>query len=242
MVIDVHPNFHFSIDDVFKSLIDASHPMIEFLDEIDYPVDLYCFYQEEDLRRDNKLPVTYHAPINLSHVSNNYFKDNSYIKFGVHGLDKNTPPHSQSPDEQKKTFDKIYSEFDRLGFPYSKQVRLHEFSESYELANYFNVKGVDRLFTTDKDALLWRIPDHFKLMMNRHGYCDYNGIKFVQTNIRLENLIGESEDKIKSMLDNIYATKEYPNIMTHEYELYRPDVREVGKFVIKYLNDMEKLV
>lgn len=232
MVIDVHPNFHFSIDDVFESLIDVSHPMIKFLDEIDYPVDLYCFYQ-------NKQKT-------LSDVSDdclNYFKDTSCkIKFGVHGLDNDTPPYSQSSSEQIEVFNKIYLEFDRLGFPYSKQVRLHNFSESYELANYFNVKGVDRLFTTDKDALLWRIPDHFKLMMNRHGYCDYNGIRFVQTNIRLENLIDESEDKIKSMLHNILATKEYPNIMTHEYELYRLEVREMGKFVIKYLNDMEKLV
>ena len=41
-------NFHFSIDDVFESLIDVSHPMIDFLDEIDCHVDLYCFYQDKE--------------------------------------------------------------------------------------------------------------------------------------------------------------------------------------------------
>jgi hypothetical protein len=61
----------------------------------------------------------------------------------------------------------------------------------------------------------------------------------VQTNIRIENLIGEDEDKIKNMLDIIYSTKEYPNVMTHEYELYRPEVREMSKFVMDYLIEKE---
>ncbi len=216
---------HFSIDDVFESLMSDSNDVTKFINDLGCPVDLYCFYQQGDL--------------NLSHVSNNYFKDNTYIKFGAHGLDKNTPPHSQIPHEQKKVFDKIYSDFNRLGFPYSNQVRLHEFSESYELSEYFKNIGVDRIFTTDKDDLLWRIPSHFKLLMNRHGYCDYNGIRFVQTNIRIENLIGEDKDKIKNMLDIIYSTKEYPNVMTHEYELYRPEVREMSKFVMDYLIEKE---
>ena len=75
--------------------------------------------------------------------------------------------------------------------------------------------------------------------MKKHGYCDYNGIRFIQTNIRIENLIGKGKSKIKNMLDNIYSVKEYPNVMTHEYELYRPEVRKMTQFVIDYLIEKE---
>lgn len=216
---------HFSIDDVFESLMSDSNDVTKFINDLGCPVDLYCFYKNKDK--------------NLSDVSNNYFKDNSHIKFGVHALDNDTPPHLQTPSEQIKVFNKIYSEFNRLGFPYSRQIRLHEFSESYELADYFRNVGVKKIFTTDKSDLLWRIPDHFKLLMKKHGYCDYNGIRFIQTNIRIENLIGKDKSKIRNMIDNIYSVKEYPNVMTHEYELYRPEVRKMTQFVIDYLIEKE---
>ena len=214
---------HFSIDDVFDSLIDDNHPMVDFVNDIGYPLDLYCFYQNKEH--------------NLSDVSINNFKE--YVRFGAHGLDNDTPPHSQSTSDQEKVFNKIYSEFDRLGCNYSNQVRLHEFSESYELSEYFINNGIERIFTTDKDALLWRVPDTFKHLIKRNGYCDYNGIRFVQTNIRVENLIDKTTDDVVEILDDVYHTKEYPNVMTHEYELIRPEVRDMTRFILDYLTKKE---
>ena len=36
-------DFHFSIDDVFESLFDKEHPVVECVNELEYPVDLYVF-------------------------------------------------------------------------------------------------------------------------------------------------------------------------------------------------------
>ena len=87
--------------------------------------------------------------------------------------------------------------------------------------------------------MLWRVPDTLKHLIKRHGYCDYNGIRFIQTNIRVENLIGKDKNDVVEILEDVCYKKEYPNVMTHEYELLRPEVREMTSFVLDYLTKKE---
>lgn len=216
-------DFHFSIDDVFESLFDKEHPVVEVVNELEYPVDLYCFYQG------NKKT--------LCDITENHF--NSNVQFNVHGLDKETPPYLQTPKEQKSVFNDIYYEFQRIGYEKSNQTRLHYFSESYELSDYFLERGVDTLYTTDKEALLWRLPTKLKESISEKGQCNYQRLNFVRTTLRIENLIGLESYEIADTLFQIAYSKKPITIMTHEYELKRPEVQAMTKFVIKFLKDME---
>jgi hypothetical protein len=232
--------FHFSVDDVFHSLIDTpietdifSNSMFGFLkklnDKFDINVDLYCFYES----------LVGNYTKRLSDVSEKYkdtLKNNSWIRFGVHGLNTDTPPHSQNAEEQIETFEKIYSEFMRIcGDNYSSWTRLHCFSESFELSDYFLSKGVDKLLTTDKKTLLWRLPENLKSTIGKFGRCEYNGIEFIRTDIRTENLVGYPEAEIIQLLDSLIENKKFITLMTHEYELVKNEVRDVTEFVIQYL-------
>ena len=39
---------HFSIDDVFESLMSDSNDVTKFINDLGCPVDLYCFYKNKD--------------------------------------------------------------------------------------------------------------------------------------------------------------------------------------------------
>ena len=218
-------DFHFSIDDVFDSLFDKTHPLVDFVNKLDvvHPVDLYCFYQDGDKT--------------LCDITENHF--NGHVEFNVHGLDKETPPYAQVPEEQKSVFNDIYYEFQRIGYERSNQTRLHYFSESYELSDYFLERGVDTLFTTDKEALLWRLPIELKESMSETGQCNYQGLNFVRTTLRTENLVGLAPWEVADILIELVTSDKPISVMTHEYELMRPQVRELTNYVIKFLKDVK---
>jgi len=215
-------DFHFSVDDVFDSLFDKEHPGVEIVNELEYPVDLYCFYQGDKGT--------------LCDITDNHF--NGHVEFNVHGLDKETPPYSQIPEEQKSVFNDIYYEFHRIGYKRSNQTRLHYFSESYELSDYFLERGVDTLYTTDKPALLWRLPIELKETMSESGQCKHQGLNFVRTSLRIENLVGLASYEIADTLVELATSNKPISVMTHEYELMRPQVRELTNYVIKFLKDI----
>jgi len=192
------------------------------VNELEYPVDLYCFYQG------NKKT--------LCDITENHF--NSNVQFNVHGLDKETPPYSQTPKEQKSIFNDIYYEFHRIGYEKSTQTRLHYFSESYELSDYFLERGVDTLYTTDKPALLWRLPIELRETMSESGQCKYQGLNFVRTSLRIENLVGLASYEIADTLVELTTSNKPISVMTHEYELMRPQVRKLTNYVIKFLKDI----
>ena len=157
------PFYHFSIDDTIESLIDVSdssndffsNQFFKFLDMIhkkyNTNIDLYCFYQKS-IR--NKLRT-------LNDVSDKHkeiFINNPWLRFGPHALDSEFAPYAQTPGQQMHTFDSIYKEIERFSGNPSKCefIRLHFFSESYELSGYFQTKNVHSLLTTDKSAITYR--------------------------------------------------------------------------------------
>lgn len=240
------PFYHFSVDDVIDSLIDVSNSsedlfsnyFFKFLDMIhnkyDTNIDLYCFYQKNIK---NKLRT-------LSDVSNKhegFFKNNSWIRFGPHALEYDSPPYAQTPDQQIDTFDSIYKEIERFSGHKSKCefLRLHFFTESYELSEYLQTKNVHSLFTTDKPAIAYRLSNDLKNELNSNGYVKFNEIYFVRSHFRIETLVNEnySDEKICELIDHCLSTYGFVTFLTHERELIHPKIQKVIEFVLSYLKD-----
>ena len=114
-----------------------------------------CFYQKSINGRLRTLKE-------VSGSLKDVFLENPWLHAGPHGLDNSTPPHLQQPDDQIEVFESIYEELQRFAGcnAMSKWIRLHQFSESYELAEYFKSKGVEALLSTDKDAVSYRLPEN----------------------------------------------------------------------------------
>ena len=159
------PFFHFSVDDVFDSLVCSTYHnnklfnnhlfrFYKYLnDEFDLNIDLYCFYKKNIEGVKNKLS-------DVKYDFTDILKDNLWLRFGPHSLDFDNPPYSQTTNQQVDAFDNIYTAINNFGgdLNHSEILRLHYFSESYELSDYFLSKGVNGLLTTDKDSILYRLP------------------------------------------------------------------------------------
>ncbi|PIO08352.1 hypothetical protein COU59_01865 [Candidatus Pacearchaeota archaeon CG10_big_fil_rev_8_21_14_0_10_34_12] len=242
-----NPFYHFSVDDVFDSLIEITdkkmnvfrHPFFSFLkglhDEFGTNVDLYLFFQKII---DGKLRTLKDVSSSLKST----FEANPWIRFGPHALDYETPPYTQTPDEQIEVFNKTYNEIYRFSGEknLSKWVRLHYFSESYELADYFHFKGIESLFTTDKDRITTRMPEINDILMSR-GFTDYNGLRFIRSHVRAENLGNEdiSTEELKKLIESYIEEHRFISFFTHEYEILREDVRSITKDAISHLHAMK---
>ena len=135
-------NFHFSVDDVFESLIDISDSKTKLIDhwffsqlfflwkKFKIKSAVYLFYEGNILNKKRSLKEVRNLKKELK---------GNWLYFGPHALNHDSPPHKYEPKVQKEHFQKIYSEIIRFaGRKYiAKKIRLHEYSESYELANFF---------------------------------------------------------------------------------------------------------
>lgn len=237
------PFYHFSVDDVIKALIEVSdrkiplfeHQFFGFLKELHDKygtnVDLYLFYEVEI---NGETRTLRDVPLDLKKT----FDKNPWIRFGPHALNDATKPHTQTPDKQMEIFNLIYKEIDRFAGEDKRStlVRLHYFSESYELADYFKKNGVEALFTTDKDALSYRMPEEVKESLRETGVAEYNGIGFIRTNFRAENFANDNVkiSDVTKIVDGLIKKQDFVSILTHEYELSREEVKDVSKEFIKY--------
>ena len=72
------------------------------------------------------------------------FQEAQWLRLGPHALEYHVPPHRQAPAEQIETFDETYREIERFAGPGKTTgfVRLHFFSETYEVASYLLRMGV----------------------------------------------------------------------------------------------------
>jgi hypothetical protein len=239
------PFYHFSIDDVIDSLIEVSNSsnnlfsnyFFNFLNTLhkkyDVNIDLYCFYQKNI----NDTSIT------LNDISDNFkeiFSKNPWLRFGPHALDTETAPYSQSPKQQIQVFNLIYKEIERfIGGPSKCElIRLHFFTESYELSDYFQSKNVHSLFTTDKPAISHRMNDVVKSELKNLGYASFNGMGFVRSHFRIETLVDQnlSNKEIIDLLEYYISTYGFVTFLTHEYELVRSEVRYTTEFILNYLH------
>jgi len=241
------PFYHFSIDDVFDSFIEVSdsqlplfkHPFFRFLKSIhekyDATIALYLFYQKEIHGRLRTLAE-------VSDANKCALRTNPWLRLGPHALDYVTPPYAQSPAEQRKVFDAIYAEIDRFAGNeiMSKWVRLHYFSESYELAKYFRARGVEALLATDKDAVSYRLSIPAKERLRAKDAVDYEGMTFRRTHLRVETLVHErtpSLHEIWNLIEPFLTRSGCMVVMTHEYELMRPEIQAVTASIFRYFKE-----
>jgi hypothetical protein len=242
------PFYHFSVDDVFDAFMEVAdrqlslfdQPFFRFLRHLNLTfgthTSLYLFYRKELAGRMRTLT---HVPSSLKIT----FSENPWLRLGPHALDYKTPPYAQSPQEQMRIFDTIYAEIERFAGPQavSKWVRLHYFSESYELAEYFRTKGVTALLSTDKEAISYRLPAYAKESLKNAGTVTYEGMTFVRSHLRIENLLRDPTlaDDADTILDSLLARSGYSVIMTHENEISSAEVRDLTEKVLRYFKNRE---
>ncbi|MGH9336347.1 MAG: hypothetical protein ACRD21_21635, partial [Vicinamibacteria bacterium] len=165
------------------------------------------------------------------------FQKAEWLRFGPHALDYETPPYKQSPREQWAVFDKIYGEIDRFAGPRkrSRFVRLHYFSEAYELSSHFRRKGVDTLLLTDKDAASYRLPEKARRRLLKDGQLRYRNLNLLRSHFRMERLVSEpSRESVNARIDSVVTDHGYLCLFTHEVELSKHDVRKQTHECLRY--------
>lgn len=241
------PSYHFSVDDVFDCLIDITdqrlavfrHPFFQFLEqlheEFNATVDLYLFYQK---KRDGRLRTLRDIPPDVRET----FDQCSWLRFGPHALDFETAPYSQTPDEQRKTFQRIYSEIARIAGAshFSEYVRLHYFSESYELADFFQSVGVQALLTTDKPSITYRMPGQVHTDLRTRGFSKFQGLSFIRTHLRAEHLADAhvTRDALSQLVTATLSQYRSVVFFSHEEAITRPDVRQHIRAIFRTLHEL----
>lgn len=235
--------YHYSIDDIFDSLIEVTdanvalfeHPFFSFLQSLnaDYATsfDLYLFYQKNLQGRLRK----------LSEIPTRLKKDlisSPWLRFGPHALDYDTPPYTQSPTEQKQTFNAIYAEISRFTSlnNTSRWLRLHYFSEAYELAMYWQSKGVDTLLLTDKPVAAYCLPDQEREKLVSSGFVQYQGLNLRRSQERIENLVDEgiSSSDLQTRLTSYLKKYGCLILFSHEMNMRVPQVQQITRECLYY--------
>ncbi|MCL4359694.1 hypothetical protein M1555_00365 [Patescibacteria group bacterium] len=234
-------HYHFSVDDVFNCLIEVSdqkidlfdHPFFRFLlhlhDAYGASIDLYLFYQSVingSLRMLTEVSGRLKTSLSV----------NPWLRFGPHALDYATAPYAQKPESVIPVFDAIYSCIDRFASSsnLSKLVRLHYFSELYELADYFEGRGVRALFSTDKEIFSHRMPDKNRKSLQARGTTTYKGMSFVRSQFRVEYWIRDylSVRSQVRYLGKLFDTYRFITFFTHECDMSNEDVRNAIELIL----------
>jgi len=231
-----NPQFHFSVDDVFDSLIEVTdkkiplfeHPVFSFLQDMHkrfgIPVDLYLFFQKE-------IDGKFRTLSEVRDVRKELAAAGGWIYFGPHALDYHTMPYDQTAKEQCALFDRIYREIDRFAGAgqYADLVRLHFYSELYERADYFAKRGVLGLLSTDREVGSYRMPTEIGAELYRMGSATYERMHFIRTQFRLEFFVRDHFDAvaIEHAFRRSLSQYGYVVLYTHEIEFADPRIRSM---------------
>jgi len=232
---------HFSIDDVFNSLVEISEKKIPLKKHYFFK-ELYKIWKKYKIK--TGLNVFFENTINNKSKSLKNVRKMSkelsenWIYFNFHALKPSLPPYKQKTDDQKKTFEKITNEIKRFaGKKYlSKYVRLHHYSESFELSNFFKKYKIKGVFTTDRKIGSHRMPKKNSNELLHQGKTIYNNIHFYRTDLRIEWLANSKNDKIlKHRIRKVLNKKNRIIIYSHEYEFKRKKILKTLNKTMKFL-------
>lgn len=230
----INNSFHFSIDDVFEFLIEISDKKIPIKKHYFFK-SLYNLWKKYKIK--TGLHIFYEGIINNKlrtlkevRIIKNEIKE-GWIYFGAHALNVNTPPYSQKPQEQKKFINNTYKEISRFAGKkfLSKRIRLHHYSETYEISKFLRNKKIYGLFSTDRKVGAHRLPKKFSKQLIEKGLLVYNKLQFIKTDYRIEFLINNSKKKIINKFFKTLKQKKFIIIYSHEYEFKK-------KVIINTLN------
>jgi hypothetical protein len=243
----VAPFYHFSVDDVFEALVRASdsgrglfdEPLFAFLRGLNARfgtrVDLYLFLQG----------VVDGAPRHLEDVSDRLRRDfegaAGWLRLGPHALDYETPPYTQSPAEQAATLGEIYAEIRRFagGAALSRWLRLHYFSECFELAPFLLERGVEALLLTDKAAISYRGSEALRRELCTRGAARLDlgapggrsDLSLVRSHLRVEYLArgtGNGAERTAALTEAL-KRHGFLVLFTHEVDLRERLVRRCAE-------------
>ncbi len=239
-------SFHFSVDDVFNSLIEISDKKILLKDHWffkqlydlwkNYGVKTSCNLFFEGIVNDKKR--------NLQEVRciKNEIAE-GWLFFGPHALNSSTPPFKQNKTQQIKTFNGIYKEIDRFAGTKNrcKYIRLHHYSESYQLNNYWKQKKIKGLFSTDRSVGSHTMPNYISKKLINYGNAEYKSTLFIKTDFRVEWL-SKIRKNIQSEILKVFnlklKKKKFIIIYSHEYELKK---NKNKKMLIKCISLIRKI-
>lgn len=239
--------YHFSVDDVFDSLIEItrnempvfSHSFFKILKEMH---DQYGTNVDLELFWCRNIDGILYTLKDIRDIRNEIAKSGSWLRFAPHAHSYQIAPFEQNANDLKRLFDSIYIEIDRFAGnnTYAHWVRLHFYSEMYELAEYFKNKGVVALFSTHREVGSHRMPEHIAKSLNQTGFAKYQNMNFIRTQFRVEDLTNgrASNEKITELLQNALNKYGHITFYTHEYELARSEAREVLRCIFKELHDL----
>lgn len=241
------PWYHFSIDDVFDSLIEVTnkkiplfeHPFFALMKEVN---DLYGTQVDLELFFEREIDGVNYTLCDVRDLTKEIQDAGSWLKFGPHAQNYMMAPFEQTKENQVEVFDKIYAEIERFAGKqtFAKWVRLHYYSESYELALYFRGKGVTALFTTDKEKGSHRMPRHVADSLLTTGFATYEEANFIRTQYRVEVFTNnrDSEENLKKMFLDSLSRYGYVIFYSHEYEFARSEVRSMTRQTFKVLMEL----
>ncbi len=234
--------YHFSVDDVLPSLLAAPSPealphqplfafVARIAEELDTRADLYLFEQCPEGRLDD-LPDGLLAD----------FVNRHRVGLGPHARDYGTPPHAQQTAELEQVFARIFTHIRRLAGDdaFSRWLRLHYFSESWEIAPLLHAHGVDTLLLTDKPALAYRLPEARKRDIARHGRCRHAGLDFIRSDLRVEHLAAENlgATALRERLATLLEERGHIVLFSHEIDLMDPAIRELAHECLSILRQL----
>ena len=228
--------YHLSVDDVLAGLVEDGHPLLDVLAELHARhaarADLYLFHRA----------VVAGAPRTLDAIPAavaDRLARFDWLRLGPHGDDYETAPHAQAPADQRAMLARVYGALDRAapGAGRARWLRLHYFSECFELAPELRARGVEALLTTDKAVGSYRLPEACREELLRAGRTTHAGLDFVRSHLRLENLAREAPPPgaVERMLDRILGDHGTMVLFTHEADLLGEATRAMAHRCLSHL-------
>lgn len=239
--------FHFSIDDVFESLIEVTDNDVPLFEQKMFKIlkemhDIYGGQVDLELFLEKEIDGRVRSLAEVRSIQNELIEAGSWLKFAPHAKNYQVAPYQQSVDELQQVFSAIYSEIDRFAGAntYTPWVRLHYYSEAYELKKYFHAKGVVALFTTDNLAGSHRNPNEIGQQLVQTGTAEFAGMQYIRTHYRLENFTNSrlSDVDLEKMFADAISRYGHVIYYSHEYEFNRSEVRSMYRRACSVLDKM----
>ncbi len=234
---------HYSVDDVFESLVNLStneydsifeEEHFSFLkkihDKYGVNVSAYVFYEKED-----------YTLTDVTDKFSSEFQDNSdWLKLGFHSLNAETDYGNATAQEAKEDYEKVIDELTRITGGKSSidtTVRLHYYSASDEALEGFidSQTGIEKLLSPEDKRLAYNLDEEQTSYLYQYDFFSAKGIDYIKTDARIENL-----DNVKKFYNDFLQQDDLNDILaifTHEKYLVDSKLQIKTQELLKAFED-----